>query len=177
MAGGTVTPQNPLISVSQFAQQSPVTAQRLKRDTDSSTTPKLFSVSDIAKNGVPDNTPPSTEIPDTPEEQSRTRQMLVGGLTGMPQPVMNDQERSEFQQGKVAGAVSVPVVAAGTIGGTMAGATLPSVMVHTIDGVKAVGSWAAKNPVQAYLLLQVLEEAVAELKKAMGIVSHAPEGQ
>ncbi len=101
--------------------------------------------------------------------------MLVGGLTGMPQPVMSDQERQQFEQGKVAGAVSVPVVAAGTIGGTMAGAALPSVMVHTIDGVKAVGSWAVKNPVQAYLLLQVLKEAVPGLKKAMGIVSHAPE--
>jgi hypothetical protein len=52
---------------------------------------------------------------------------------------------------------------------------VPSVVTHTIDGVKAIGSWAGKNPVQAYLLFQVLKELVPGAKKAMGIVKGVPD--
>src|SRR5580698_7238396 len=45
---------------------------------------------------------------------------------------------------------------------------VPSVLTHTIEGVKAIGTWAAKNPVQAYLLFQVMKEIVPGAKKAMG---------
>lgn len=45
------------------------------------------------------------------QEASNTRQMLVSGLTGMPTPNMTEQDRQNFEAGKAAGAVSVPVVA------------------------------------------------------------------
>ena len=56
-----------------------------------------------------------------------------------------------------------------------AGAVLPSIVPHTIEGVKAIGAWAAKNPVQAYILYQVIKELVPGAKKAMGIIKDAPE--
>jgi hypothetical protein len=52
---------------------------------------------------------------------------------------------------------------------------IPSVLAHTIDGVKAIGTWASKNPVQAYLLFQVMKEIVPGAKKALGIVKGVPE--
>jgi hypothetical protein len=54
---------------------------------------------------------------------------------------------------------------------------VPSVFAHTIEGVKAVTAWAAKNPVHAYLLFQVMKELVPGAKKAMGIVKGVPEAE
>lgn len=45
------------------------------------------------------------------QDASNTRQMLVSGLTGMPTPNMTEQDKASFERGKMAGAVSVPVVA------------------------------------------------------------------
>ena len=46
------------------------------------------------------------------QEASNTRQMALAGLTGMPTPNMSEADKASFEQGKAAGAVSVPVVAA-----------------------------------------------------------------
>ena len=54
---------------------------------------------------------------------------------------------------------------------------LPSVLTHTIDGVKAVTAWASKNPVQAYLLFQVMKELVPGAKKAIGVVKGVPDAE
>src|SRR5260370_42625400 len=55
----------------------------------------------------------------SPDEQaSQTRQLLVSGLTGMPTPNMTPEDRAQFEKGKAAGAVSVPVVAGATPGAT-----------------------------------------------------------
>jgi hypothetical protein len=54
---------------------------------------------------------------------------------------------------------------------------VPAVLTHTIEGVKSVGAWAARNPVQAYLLFQVLKELVPGAKKAMNIVKGVPEAE
>jgi len=66
---------------------------------------------------IPDeNTPP----PVSPEEKaSQTRQMLVSGLTGMPTPNMTAEEKANFEKGKAAGAISVPVVVGATAGATL----------------------------------------------------------
>jgi len=55
------------------------------------------------------------------------------------------------------------------------GEAVPSVLAHTVEGVKAIGTWAAKNPVQAYLLFQVMKELVPGAKKAMGVIKGVPE--
>lgn len=54
---------------------------------------------------------------------------------------------------------------------------VPSVLAHTVEGVKAIGTWAAKNPVQAYLLFQVMKELVPGAKKAMGVIKGLPDGE
>lgn len=52
---------------------------------------------------------------------------------------------------------------------------VPSVFAHTVEGVKAIGTWAGKNPVQAYLLFQLMKELVPGAKKAMGVIKGVPE--
>ncbi|MGO8794541.1 MAG: hypothetical protein ACLQLC_06940 [Candidatus Sulfotelmatobacter sp.] len=52
---------------------------------------------------------------------------------------------------------------------------VPSVLTHTVEGVKAIGAWAAKNPVQAYLLYNVIKDLLPGAKKAIGIVKGMPE--
>lgn len=74
---------------------------------------------------------------------------------------------------------SIPVAAAAPIAagdalGTV-GAALPKVIPAAISGAKAVGAWASKNPVQAYLTLQLLKELVPGIKKASSMIKGAPE--
>jgi len=62
--------------------------------------------------------PQQTKPQVSPEEDaSNTRQMLVSGLTGMPTPNMTEQDRASFERGKMAGGVSVPIVAGSDIRG------------------------------------------------------------
>jgi hypothetical protein len=112
----------------------------------------------------------------SPEEQaSQTRQMLVSGLTGLPTPNMSAEDRASFEKGKAAGAVSVPVVAGATTGASAVAEVLPSVLPHTIEGVKAIGSWAKANPIQAYILYQVIRDLIPGAKKAMGLIRGVPD--
>jgi len=118
----------------------------------------------------------STKSALSPEDQAnQTRQMLVSGLTGMPTPNMTAEDRANFEKGKAAGAVSVPVVAGATTGLTAISEALPSVLPHTIEGVKAIGAWANAHPVQAYILYQVIRDLVPGAKKAMGFIKGVPE--
>jgi hypothetical protein len=72
-------------------------------------------------------------------------------------------------------------VAAGAVAGTAALAlpatieALPSVLPHTMEGVKAIGTWATKNPVQAYVLYQVMKDLIPGARKAMGLIKGMPE--
>lgn len=72
-------------------------------------------------------------------------------------------------------------VAAGAVTGAAALAlpatieALPSVLPHTVEGVKAIGTWAAKNPVQAYVLYQVMKDLIPGARKAMGLIKGMPE--
>jgi hypothetical protein len=65
---------------------------------------------------------------------------------------------------------------AGEAGAAVADA-VPSVLPHTIEGVKALGAWASKNPMQAYILFQVMKELIPGAKKMMGIVKGSPDAE
>ena len=93
---------------------------------------------------VTPNPPPGYTL-EQPDAASETRQMLVSGLTGMPTPNMSAQDRQNFASGKAAGAVSVPVVAASTIGAEFAPAT-----------IKAVTAMAQAHPTAAKFLAKVI---------------------
>lgn len=166
----------PLISVSQMAGTAASSqAGATGKPASAPAAPSLVSVSDIAKNGIPEPAPPPEKK--EPIQLSNPSTVPNARIRNLPNPSdPNASGLSNFLSGAGTGAelAAVPGTAFGMGAAVDA---LPSVMVHTIDGVKAVGTWAAKNPVQAYLLLQVLKESVPGLKKAMGIVSHAPEGQ
>src|SRR4030095_10114598 len=123
------------------------------------TDPNSGKVGVIPLDRVPEAIKAGLQLPRTKaEEASNTRQMLVSGLTGMPTPNMTEQEKTQFAQGKAAGAISVPLVAGGTAASGAAVAALPRVIPATIQGVKAVGSWASAHPIQAYILYKVLFE-------------------
>jgi hypothetical protein len=51
---------------------------------------------------------------------------------------------------------------------------LPSVLMHTTEGVKALGTWASAHPIQAYMLYQVVKDLIPGAKKAMGLVKSVP---
>ncbi len=114
----------------------------------------------------------------SPEEKaSQLRQSLVSGLTGMPTPNMTPEDREQFEKGKAAGAISVPVVAGATTGATAIAEALPSVLIHTVEGVKALGAWAEAHPYKAFMLYQVAKELLPGAKKAMGFIKAAPTGE
>jgi len=57
----------------------------------------------------------------------------------------------------------------------VASAAVPSVLIHTVEGVKALGAWAEANPYKAFMLYQVAKELLPGAKKAMGLIKAAPE--
>jgi hypothetical protein len=80
--------------------------------------------------------------------------------------------------GSLVGPLAIPVAAA-TIGGAATGVgavadALPSVLIHTVEGVKALGAWAEANPYKAFMLYQVAKELLPGAKKAMGLIKVAP---
>jgi hypothetical protein len=111
----------------------------------------------------------------TPEEKaSQTRMNAVAGMTGMPTPNMSADDRASFEHGKAAGAVSNAAIIGAGAGGAALDAVLPSVLPHTLEGIKAIGAWAEKHPVQAYMLYNVIKELVPGAKKAIGLVKAVP---
>jgi len=102
--------------------------------------------------------------------------MLVSGLTGMPTPNMTAREKSQFAQGKAAGAISVPVVAGMATGAGQVAQALPGVIPATVHGVKAVGTWASAHPIQAYILYKILLEHTA-LSRFIKGAPNIPAGQ
>jgi hypothetical protein len=159
-------PQSPLVSVSQMAQASSATAGGNTSANQPNAPavpakPSLVSVSDIAKNGIPETTQPSE-----PEPQGTIAIPAAGRIPGVMMPA------PQVTPGQAAAGLAAGAVAGGTV---LAGSALPAVLPHTIAGVKAIGSWASANPVSAYLMFQILKEAIPGLKKAAGIISHAPD--
>ena len=73
-----------------------------------------------------------------------------------------------------AAAAGVAGPAALAVPGEIADA-IPAVLPHTIEGVKAIGTWAAKNPVQAYILYNIVKEMIPGAKKAMGVIKETPD--
>jgi hypothetical protein len=55
-----------------------------------------------------------------------------------------------------------------------AAAAFPSVLPHTIEGVKAIGQWANKNPFTAWMIFNALKEYIPGAKKAIGFIEGAP---
>jgi hypothetical protein len=94
------------------------------------------------------------------------------------------QDQLNREEKTIPGKAATVLAAAPVIGaaGTAAGAAineaataLPSVIPHTIAGVKAIGAWANANPIQAYLLYNLLKEMVPGAKKAIGLIKGMPE--
>jgi hypothetical protein len=68
----------------------------------------------------------------------------------MPSPVMTDQEKQQFEQGKAVGAVSVPIVA----GATAAATAAPSI----VEAAGDVYKWANANKLKAAAIEGIARE-------------------
>jgi hypothetical protein len=195
MTTPAVTPQtpNPLAEfggVSVDASQSPATAQPTTPSSPSTTNP-LAEFGGIA---IPDeNTPPSAPkfAPynaaafgryTTPEnyEKWASTQPKIG-------PDSKPGEYEAWTSANTPGGYKEtlkdslrPLPYAALAGGTALGVTaipevLPSVLIHTVEGVKALGAWAEAHPYKAFMLYQVAKELLPNAKKAMGLIKAAPE--
>ena len=92
--------------------------------------------------------------------------------------VTPDQVKVELQTApsKAAEVVTAaPLMGATGSAALAAPSAIPSVLVHTADGVRAIGAWANANPVQAYLLYNVIRELLPGAKAAMGFIKKMPE--
>jgi hypothetical protein len=67
---------------------------------------------------------------------------------------MTDADKASFARGKAAGAISVPAVAAATLGGTAA----PEVIPPLVDKAKAIATWAGSNPIRTYAIGKIADE-------------------
>lgn len=89
------------------------------------------------------------------------------------------EEQKQMPKDAAMALTAGPAIAGAQISGAMAAGAvadaLPQVIPSAINGAKAVGQWASKNPVQAYLTLQLLKEIVPGLKKATSLIKGAPE--
>jgi hypothetical protein len=134
-----------------------------------------FSMAELTKDDEQNQQTTQAKPVRTPEEQaSQNLQSMVSGLTGMPTPNMSAGDRAQFERGKAAGAVSVPLVAGAATGATAIAEALPSVLIHTVEGVKALGVWAEAHPYKAFMLYQVAKELLPGAKKMLGFVKAAP---
>jgi hypothetical protein len=134
-----------------------------------------FSMAELTKDDEQNQQTTQAKPVRSPEEQtSQDLQNMVSGLTGMPTPNMSAEDRAQFERGKAAGAVSVPLVAGAATGATAIAEALPSVLIHTVEGVKALGVWAEAHPYKAFMLYQVAKELLPGAKKMLGFVKAAP---
>jgi len=82
---------------------------------------------------------------------------------------MNDQDRAEFERGKIAGAISVPAVA-GTYLAAHASlaAGIPPLMKALTGGTVAVGEWAAEHPIAAKIIWHSIGAAITGTAAGVG---------
>lgn len=121
-------------------------------------------------------------VPKDGEEFPDTLKRAVARWKGLSPEQRQDQMSRETSHPAAKAAKTLAVAAglglagpAALAGAGEAGAAIPSVLAHTTAGVKAIGTWAAANPVQAYIVYNLLKELVPGAKKAMGIVKASPE--
>jgi hypothetical protein len=120
-------------------------------------------------------------VPKDGESFSDTMKRAVAyhkSLTPEQQQAALDAEAKTIPAKALEAGIGGPLAAVGSYAaGAMvpvAAAALPSVLMHTVEGVKALNAWAIKNPVQAVLLYHAVRELLPGAKKAMGIVKAVP---
>jgi hypothetical protein len=124
-------------------------------------------------------------VPKDGESFSDTMRRAVAyhkSLTPEQQKAALDAEAKTIPAKAVEAGIGGPLAAvgsyaAGAMGIAGAGAVadaLPSVLMHTVEGVKALNAWAIKNPVQAILLYHAVKELLPGAKKTMGFIKSVP---
>jgi len=173
-----------------FSDQDIQAAGGTSTPTAQSASDQLFSDSDIAQ-AAPAPTGQVTNdvgvpviVPKKGESFSDTVQRAIARQKALTADQRQDEINRELH--------TMPAKAAETLGAAAtiglagpttlatAGAgleTLPQVIPHTIEGVKAITAWASKNPLAAYALYNIVRELVPGAKKAIGLIHAAPGGE
>lgn len=117
------------------------------------------------------------------EQGHQNRLSLLAGLTGMPTPNMSEQDKASFEQGKAAGAVSVPVVAGAVAAPAAIWGGINALAPAMTRGVVGMTAWAAEHPIAAKMIWEGLKASMygtaagAGAKIAGKIIKAAPEGE
>jgi hypothetical protein len=117
------------------------------------------------------------------EAGHQNRLSALAGLTGMPTPNMSEQDGASFEQGKAAGAVSVPVVAGAVSTPAVIGAGVNALAPALTRGVVGMTAWAAEHPIAAKMIWEGLKTAMygsaagAGAKFVGKIIKASPEGE
>ena len=120
-------------------------------------------------------------VPKDGESFSDTMKRAVAyhkSLTPEQQQAALDAEAKTIPAKALEAGIGGPLAAVGSYAaGAMVpvgAAALPSVLMHTVEGVKALNAWAIKNPVQAILLYHAVKELLPGAKKTMGFIKSVP---
>ena len=120
-------------------------------------------------------------VPKDGESFSDTMKRAVAyhkSLTPEQQQAALDAEAKTMPAKTLEAGIGGPLAAVGSYAaGAMlpvGAAALPSVLMHTVEGVKALNAWAIKNPVQAILLYHAVKELLPGAKKTMGFIKSVP---
>ena len=193
-------PGSPLVSVSQMAAQMSTSPGALPPTGGARNAGAgLVSVSDIAKNGIPEPTeeekflnsdpryraflkanPTYKYLPTDPRFPNRQPGIYPMGPENAwrNDPNAPNSQTSQFpiDLDFAKNTAEYGLGSAALVGGGAAMAeAIPAVLPTTIAGVRAIGEWADKHPMHAYMLYQVIREFLPGAKKAIGIVKGAPE--
>jgi hypothetical protein len=117
-------------------------------------------------------------VPVPGESFDKTMKRAVAYGKTVTQEQLSREEKTMPAKAATALAAAPIMGAAGAAGGAAlneVATTLPSVIPHTIAGVKAIGTRANANPIQAYLLYNLLKEFLPGAKKAIGLIKGMPE--
>lgn len=109
---------------------------------------------------LPGQQPPVSQWDAQQEQGHQNRLSALAGLTGMPTPNMSDEDKAQFEQGKAAGAVSVPVVAGAVATPAALGAGVNALLPAVTRGVVGVTAWAAQHPVAAKMIWEGLKASM-----------------
>jgi hypothetical protein len=97
------------------------------------------------------------------------------GQRTTPEQINKEIATMPEKVGETLGVASLPLTGSATL--EAAANAIPKVLPGTIEGIKALGTWAKANPLQAYLLYQLAREWLPGAKRAIGIVKGVPEVQ
>src|SRR5215472_12358787 len=116
-----------------------------------------------------------TITPEPGESFSDTMQRAAQAGKSVTPEEVSSQAWKGLKEAPAVLAAAPAIGAAGAGAEVLPAATLPRVLPATIQGVKAVGSWASSHPIQAYILYEILRRHTSIVPFIKGLPNVTPE--